>query len=191
MSDSYNMNQYEGFVSFAADHRALDNIPDYPLFIHWENNKEITDLSEVKNFLYLINMVNYETKEEFINAVTTTNYDLLIMDLFFEDNTVFTKEEIERLRAKANGGKRMILCYMSIGEAEDYRYYWKDGWKPGNPSWMGPENPDWEGNYEVRYWEPEWQDIITGNDGSYLQKIIDAGFDGAYLDIIDAYEYFE
>jgi len=53
------------------------------------------------------------------------------------------------------------------------------------------ENPNWEGNYKVRYWEPEWQDIIYGNDSSYLKKILDAGFDGVYLDIIDAFEYFE
>jgi cysteinyl-tRNA synthetase len=191
MTDSYNQNSLSGYISFAADHRALDNIPVFPPVIHQENNLEITQLSEVENFLYLINVVNYQSKEEFISAVAATNYDLLIMDLFFEDNTACTPDEIERLRAKANGGKRMILCYMSIGEAEDYRYYWKDSWKPGNPSWMGAENPDWEGNYEVRYWEPEWQDIITGNDGSYLKKIIDAGFDGAYLDIIYAYEYFE
>jgi cysteinyl-tRNA synthetase len=26
---------------------------------------------------------------------------------------------------------------------------------------------------------------------SFLKSIIDAGFDGAYLDIVDAFEYFE
>ncbi len=191
MNDSYTKNQDEGYISFAADHRALDNIPGHPAVIHQENDREITQLPDVKNFLYLINVVNFQSKEEFISAVTATNYDLLIMDLFFEDNTACTPDDIERLRAKANGGKRMILCYISIGEVEDYRYYWQPGWKPGKPSWVGTENPDWEGNYQVWYWEPEWQDIISGNESSYLQKIIDAGFDGAYLDMIDAYEYFE
>ena len=33
--------------------------------------------------------------------------------------------------------------------------------------------------------------IIYGNNNSYLEKILDAGFDGVYLDIIDAFEYFE
>jgi cysteinyl-tRNA synthetase len=56
---------------------------------------------------------------------------------------------------------------------------------------MAEENPEWEGNYKVKYWEKEWQDIIFGNEDSYLQKILDAGFDGVYLDIIDAFEYFE
>ncbi len=86
---------------------------------------------------------------------------------------------------------------MSIGEAENYRWYWQNEWDadndgqpdPGAPSWLGPMNPDWEGNYKVKYWESNWQDIIFGSDTSYLDKIIQAGFDGVYLDIIDAYEY--
>ena len=43
----------------------------------------------------------------------------------------------------------------------------------------------------MAYWQPEWKDIIYGNDDSYLKKILDAGFDGVYLDIIDAYERYE
>ncbi len=80
---------------------------------------------------------------------------------------------------------------MSIGEAEDYRYYWKSTWNSNPPSWVERENPDWEGNYKIRYWDPRWKAIISGNDDSYLKKILDAGFDGVYLDIIDAFEYFE
>ncbi len=80
---------------------------------------------------------------------------------------------------------------MSIGEAEDYRYYWNENWIANPPDWLAGENPDWEGNYKVKYWYSEWQNIIYGNNSSYLKKIIDAGFDGVYLDIIDAYEYFD
>jgi len=80
---------------------------------------------------------------------------------------------------------------MSIGQAENYRFYWQPEWNSDKPAWLDAENPNWEGNYKVRYWEKEWQDIIFGNDSSYLKKIIDADFDGVYLDIIDAYEYYE
>jgi len=61
----------------------------------------------------------------------------------------------------------------------------------GNPSFLHSENPNWEGNFYVHYWDEEWQKIICGNDDSYLKKILDAGFDGVYLDLIDAFEYFE
>jgi cysteinyl-tRNA synthetase len=43
----------------------------------------------------------------------------------------------------------------------------------------------------VKHWYGEWQDMIFGNNGSYLKKMYDVGFDGVYLDIIDAFEYFE
>ena len=56
---------------------------------------------------------------------------------------------------------------------------------------MDELNPEWAGNYKVRYWDPEWKRIIYGEDDSYLDRIMNAGFDGAYLDIIDAFEYFE
>ncbi|MEJ2568750.1 MAG: hypothetical protein P8Z50_07775, partial [candidate division WOR-3 bacterium] len=59
------------------------------------------------------------------------------------------------------------------------------------PEWLEEENPDWEGNFKVHYWDEDWKNIIFGTDSSYLQIILDAGFDGAYLDIIDAYYYFE
>ena len=190
MEESFSKNQLKGYISFAANHRELDNIPDFPLGIINENNSIITNLSEVKNFLYLINPSNYSNKADFINAVTATNYDLIIMDGFFNDE-LFTIVEIDQLKNKANGGKRMVVAYMSIGEAENYRYYWQNNWSLGNPTWLAAENPDWAGNYKVRYWDTEWQNIISGNNDSYLKKILDSGFDGVYLDIIDAFEYFE
>ena len=191
MKDSYSENNIKRYVSFAADQRELDNIPTYPNPIYLENDSVVKSLSEVKNFLYLINPNKFTSKSDFINAVTATNYDLLIMDLFFNDSTEFTSTEIDRLKNKANGGKRLVIAYMSIGEAEDYRYYWQSDWKINKPSWLDAENPEWKGNYKVKYWDKEWQNIIFGNDSSYLKKILNADFDGVYLDIIDAYEYFE
>lgn len=194
MEDSYLKNSTSGYVSFAASQRELNIIPAFPNPIHQENNTVVTSLAQVKNFLYLINPDGFPTKADFINAVTATNYDLLIMDLFFSDGppfTAFTASEINELKNKANGGKRLVIAYMSIGEAEHYRYYWQASWDNTKPSWMDAENPNWPGNFKVKYWNADWQNIIYGNDGSYLKKITDAGFDGVYLDIIDAFEYYE
>jgi cysteinyl-tRNA synthetase len=113
------------------------------------------------------------------------------MDLFFHDGQAFTSEEIIRLKSKANGGTRLVICYMSIGEAEDYRYYWNSAWQNNKPSWLEAENRDWPGNYKVKYWDSAWQEIIFGNNDSYLNKILNTHFDGVYLDIIDAFGYFE
>lgn len=179
----------EGFVSFAAPARTLDQIPSSAPY--HENSDDITRLAEARNFLYLINPEKFATKAEFVNAVCATNYDLIVMDLFFNNGTAFTSEEVERMRTKANGGRRLVICYLSIGEAEDYRYYWQTSWKRHRPKWLDKENPDWKGNYKVHYWDPEWQEIICGSGDSYLNRILGAGFDGVYLDIIDAFEYYE
>ncbi len=189
MADSYVQNAAKGYVSFAADNRELNNIPAFPSPIANQNDAAVKQLSQAKNFLYLINPSNF-SKSQFIAAVRATNYDALICDLFL-NGSAFTASEIDSLKQKKNGGMRLVICYMSIGEAENYRYYWRSNWKKGSPNWIAAENPDWAGNYKVRYWEKEWQDVIFGNDQSYLRKIVDAHFDGVYLDIIDAFEYFE
>ena len=190
VDDAYQRCEEKGYVSFAASSRDLDEIPSYPVAPWHVNDAVVTSLDSVKNFLYLLDPESLGTKQQFINAVAATGYDLLITDAFYGENT-FTPADVAAMRVKANGGKRLVVAYLSIGEAEDYRYYWKDNWKKDPPSWMAKENPEWEGNYKVKYWEQAWQDIIYGNGNSYLQKILDAGFDGVYLDIIDAFEYFE
>lgn len=188
ISHSYAANNGFGYVSFAAPERSLNVVPaSEPNNV---NANTITTLSQAKNFLYLINPENFASKSDFINAVTATNYDAVIMDMFLNDEA-FTAAEVTQLRNKANGGKRLVICYMSIGEAENYRYYWQSSWTNNKPDWIAAENPDWPGNYKVKYWNDDWQFIIYKSADSYLDKIVSAGFDGVYLDIIDAFEYFE
>ena len=191
MDDSYTKNEEKGYISFAAPDRGLSVIPDYPPEPHNVNADDVTSLSQAQNFLYLINPGNYSSKDNFLNDIASTNYDIVLIDLFFNDNLQLTADDINKLKTKQNGGRRLVICYMSIGEAEDYRYYWQKDWKPGNPAWLEAENPDWKGNYKVRYWDKDWQNITFGSDGAYLDRILNAGFDGVYLDIIDGYEYFE
>ena len=191
MQDSYSQNHSAGFISFQADHRSLDDIPDYPAIPHDSNINNDSLLSQVQNFLYLIDPSKYSTKIDLLNAIANSYYDLIIMDLYFNDGTPFTAAEINSLKLKPAGGIRKVICYMSIGEAEDYRPYWINYWKTTPPDWMIAENPAWSGNYKVKYWDTDWQHIIYGGPNSYLQKIINAGFDGSYLDLVDAYEFFE
>lgn len=186
--DAQQQNDSENFISFVAPNRELDVIPSGP--IHRENGNDIVKLSDAQNFLYLINPQNYRTKQDFIQAVCATNYDLVVMDLFLDEES-FTAEEIEQLRHKANGGRRLVICYMSIGEAENYRYYWDSSWRLHKPQWLDRVNPLWPGNYKVRYWNPDWQALICGSGDSYLNRILAAGFDGVYLDLVDAFQYFE
>jgi cysteinyl-tRNA synthetase, unknown class len=130
--------------------------------------------------------------------------DLLVVD--YSARRADTAQNIEALRTKPDGTKRIVLCYLSIGEAENYRAYWQRRWATNPPAWLGPENPAWKGNFAVDYWHPEWQRHIVDPARAalstwdrlrlalfpqarpYLDQIIEAGFDGVYLDRIDAYE---
>jgi cysteinyl-tRNA synthetase len=92
---------------------------------------------------------------------------IIIIDLFYKD-AALAPAAVAQLKTKAGGCSRLVIAYMSIGEAEDYRYYWQDDWYAHPPAWLRAENPDWPGNYLVAYWDPAWQGIIFGNDDSYL-----------------------
>ena len=190
VDDSYAQSAARGFISFAADRRALDSIPAYPAVPYGVNPGHVTTLAAAGNFLYLLDPEPFATRIAYLNALAATNYDAIILDLFHDD-TALTPTEAARIRTKANGGSRLLIAYMSIGEAEDYRDYWQPGWAPGNPSWLTAQNPDWAGNYKVQYWDAQWQALIFGSPTAYLDRILAAGFDGVYLDIIDAFEYFE
>lgn len=145
--------------------------------------------SSVNDFVYQLQNID-------LAAIGETAFDLVVIDFSIDENTLFTAAQINALK-NSPGGPKLVLAYMSIGEAENYRWYWNDSWDanndgtpdPGAPAWLGPSNPDWPGNYKVKYWNQAWQRIIFGTSNSYLNKIMAAGFDGVYLDIIDAYEY--
>jgi cysteinyl-tRNA synthetase len=148
-------------------------------------------LAAVKDFFYVLQMDKLSP-----SSLANNRFDLVVMDYarYGDADSEFTPAQIASIKSGGTSGSpKIVLAYMSIGEAEDYRFYWDDAWKPGSPAWLGPENPDWGGNYKVRYWMAGWQGIIlgarTGPDKSYLDRIIDQGFDGVYLDIIDAYDY--
>lgn len=190
VDNSYAKNAEHGFISFAANHRDLDTIPPRPAEPVGVNADDITNLAQARNFLYVLDPGRFRSQADYLDALAATNYDVVIIDAFYDDQAL-TAADVAALQTKANGGRRLVIAYMSIGEAEDYRYYWQAGWRPGSPSWLDVENPDWAGNYKVRYWEQGWQDIILSGPDAYLNRITAAGFDGVYLDLIDAFEYFE
>ena len=127
------------------------------------------------------------------DAIADAPYDMFVLDYSRDgtDEQALTAAEVERLKRKPDGGRRIVLCYLSIGEAEKYRYYWTWywGWLFGlfAPEWRGRQNTEWRGNYGVRYWHEDWQKIIFSGPNSYLDRIMKAGFDGVYLDKVDEY----
>ncbi len=130
-----------------------------------------------------------------VQKLAACDRDLIVLDAAYntDDGGAWTPAELNTIR-KGKAGRR-VVAYVSIGEAEDYRPYWKKEWdadKDGKPDAAAPkflniENPDWKGNYRVRYWHPEWQQIML----PAVDRVVAQGFDGIYLDIVDAFEFYE
>lgn len=137
-------------------------------------------LSGASSWLYDIASVDRER----IAEIGASSADVAIVDFAFADQSPLTAADVNELRGD---NYKLVISYLSIGEAEEYRSYWKDEWSSNLPSFVADENPEWEGNYKVKYWDPTWKAIIF----DYVDEIVDGGFNGVYLDIIDAFYYWE
>jgi cysteinyl-tRNA synthetase, unknown class len=122
---------------------------------------------------------HYQLQDVDPSAIAKSSADMVVID-YGSDDGPFTKAKVEQMKRKPDGSRRVVLAYMSIGEAETYRWYWPQR----SSAWLGPENLQWRGNYSVRFWHPAWQAIIF----EYTDRIMAAGFDGVYLDKVDEFE---
>ncbi|WP_432205311.1 endo alpha-1,4 polygalactosaminidase (plasmid) [Cetobacterium somerae] len=150
-----------------------------------ENSKDVKSLKDVKNFLYLLNPEKFKTLSDYYRILKNTDFDLLIIEPSL-NGEFLSKEQIENLKIRKNGTKRLVISYFSIGEAENYREYWNKSWEKKMPSWIVKENENWPGNYIIKYWDLDWKNIIK----DYQKKLDSIGVDGYYLDTIDTYEQF-
>jgi cysteinyl-tRNA synthetase len=105
-----------------------------------------------------------------------------------------TRGMVRTLQTRPDGSRRLVVAYVDIGEAEDYRVYWQDDWRPptsdepGDPDFIVTADPDgWSGNYPVAFWDPRWQRLWLGASGLVASLARD-GFDGVYLDWVEAYD---
>lgn len=89
-----------------------------------------------------------------------------------------------RFKQKPGGGRRVVLAYISVGEAERWRGYFKRCCSGGSPGWLTGRTQGWQGNYVVRFWEPAWKAIVLQR----VKSALAAGYDGLYLDRVDTYE---
>lgn len=115
-----------------------------------------------------------------VGAIAGTDADVAVI----EADTLSGSGGMERLKRKPNGGRRVVIGYLSIGEAEKWRGYWKNCCATGSPSWLTSKTQGWAGNYAVKYWDPAWKAIVMQR----LNAMIAAGFDGVYLDRADTWE---
>jgi len=84
---------------------------------------------------------------------------------------------VSRLRSAGT----IVLAYLDIGEAEEYRPYWSEVRK--HPEVLLDRNPDWPGSWYADANNPEWHHIILEHAIPYLQSL--GELDGLCLDMLD------
>lgn len=143
----------------------------------------------------------YQLQGLSVEAAAHSPYDLLVVDATTgtDGNRPLSSGDVARLQRKPDGGRRLVVSYLSIGEAEDYRsdYFSPEYMTEDAPDWLGRENPEWKGNRTVNFCHEGWQRSILGDDDgrsvynsvefSPLYRLIELGFDGVYLDRADVY----
>ena len=66
-------------------------------------------------------------------------------------------EDIQTLRFKKNGGRRLLIAAMNVSETTPRDYFWNSRWKIGNPSWLArPSLVDADGVI-TEYWNENWR----------------------------------
>ncbi|MBW2145828.1 MAG: endo alpha-1,4 polygalactosaminidase [Deltaproteobacteria bacterium] len=135
-----------------------------------------------------------------VDALADSRYDMLVVEpmrtsLEYEDFP--SAEMVSRLQSTrgATGARKLVIAYVDIGEAESWRSYWQPEWvaptpgQPGAPDFLLTTDPDgWADNYPVAFWDSRWKEIMIFGQGSILNTILEDGFDGIYMDWIEAYE---
>jgi endo-alpha-1,4-polygalactosaminidase (GH114 family) len=147
------------------------------------------------DFFWVANGYNQnEGRKAYIEGLATSEWDVFYIDADFDMNSL-TKEEVEKLKWKPQGGRRQVIAYLSIGTTELYRWFVdpvmvnpstnsflrgtvENGvfiparerfWDVGIPNWM--LWPAYSGQYSEEstplWWHPEWRDIIVRGGSQY------------------------
>jgi len=126
-----------------------------------------------------------------IRKLADSRYDLLVIDQTRSlkgEEGYDSAADVARLKSStgSSGRKKVVVCYLDVGEAEGYRRYWKDDWRVGDPEWIvAPDPGGWDDNYPVKFWRPEWKEIMN----QAVDRIIEDGYDGIYLDWLEVYSF--
>ena len=207
------MRKYDQFITiifvllFSLNISALKNIGNKKVIFN-----DPIPLDQVKYWAYQLQDVNTPGT---VDSLVASHYDMLVLeptrtDWSSDDKYFNTSEMVKQLKnsfAHDRVHRKLVIAYIDIGEAEDWRWYWNwsTDWNcepplPQDwPQYIIACDPDgWSGNYPVAYWDPVWQDLTIwgnnqnslpfGNYKSIIDETIIDGFDGIYLDWVEAFE---
>lgn len=171
--------------AFIKPNQSFSKIRKQPIIS--ENADNVFTTKEARNISFLLNDKIYTDKNALIEAVRDSNYDIVVIEPYFHQTEPYTIEEINSLKYKKNGAKRLIIARFSVSEAKDNAFYWKPNWKIGHPGWLKRASFVEPNAAITEYWNRNWLDI----NSRFFKGIVDTGFDGAFLTGIENHRYFE
>ncbi len=182
---AYRVGQRDRVPTFAkAGNGPLDEAPRaHPAF---ENPVEVMTVANARNWLPILRSDRFGTKGKFIEAIANTNYDVVVVDVAHRSADLLVKADIERLKFKKLGPRRLVLAVMPIGRAFDWRWYWQKDWDVGNPPFLFAHD-DSPGVFITDLGNADWKGVL----GKYLAGVMDLGFDGVMFDDVGTYLWFE
>lgn len=130
------------------------------------------DWASVQNWVY--QLCNYQ--DDRLDAMAATDFDLAVIDLTRDgESDYFSRQEIDTLKASG----KIVLAYFEIGAIEDYRPEWDAVPQELKAGKVG----GWPKEQYVKFWDERWWPIVQWR----IDQAINAGFDGAYLDMVTTY----
>ena len=177
-----------------------DNIAIYP-FIHIEeafrniaqqliineSAEGILSAQKARNINFLIDDEKFSTPYQMIDDIRNSNYDIIVIHPVFHQKKPFTKEEVDMMKFKKNGARRLILAQYNVSEISELDYLWHKNWYKNRPTWIVDASFTTPNAYLVKYWTPEWHKLSA----LYFRSIVDTAYDGVFLTGLENHAYFE
>lgn len=128
---------------------------------------------QVKSWVY--QLTGY--REGRLTDLAAAPFDLAVIDLSRDGGAdFFSREEISALQSSG----KIVLAYFEIGALETYR----PEWSRVPRDLLAGKVDGWPDEQYVKFWDERWWPIVQGR----VDLALAAGFDGAYLDLVTAYE---
>jgi len=83
------------------------------------------------------------------------------------------------------GGKTIVVAYVSLGEAEEYRSYWP---QIAQKEWVVGANENWGRSHFVDVRSAEWRSLVLE---TVVPGVIAKGFRGIMMDTLDTADFLE
>lgn len=137
------------------------------------NTSSIYSLNKVNNFLIIKDYTSFNTKARFLLSAKNLQYDLLIIEPYYNKGHYFTPSDIEFMKYKKGNklNKRFVYAYINMSYIHTQSKFY-------NEKFISNEGT-------IKYWSEEWKQTLFGDgEGSIMDYIIKTGYDGIFIDNI-------